>query len=249
MSAFNRFKKIAIAEQNARSIDSLLDQAFKVPIGSFLLIKGESGAGTTAVAIEIAKKLQKEKLVVFVDLFNSLLNFKEDIIVMKSIDLDPSEIISVLDELGEVDKDIVVMFDNIYLLDKLWKDSSWTFNELIRRIKNLNPNITIVGTQRRGPYGDLWTTVVEVTHSKNVYQQTTGGLNVLRGHLSTVKGPLGLATVYINSSSGQMSAAYEYAQKELALGKTSSSTFELDNIKEQGIWNFIHTYDRRKKLK
>lgn len=247
MKAFDRFKKIAIAEQNSKSIDSLLDQSFKIPLGSFLLLRGESGSGTTAVAIEIAKKLQKEKLIVFVDIFNSLLNFKEDIVVMKSIDLHPSDIISIVTELTEVSKDLVLMFDNIYLLDKLWNKSSWTFNELIRRIKNINPEITIIGTQRKGPYGNLWTTVVDVVHTKNIYQQTTSGLNPLMGHLSTVKGPLGTALVYINSSSGQISRAYEFVQKELTLGKSANSVFELDGVREQGIWNFIHTYDREKK--
>lgn len=249
MDAFQRFLKAELAKQKEVSTGSvLLDRAFMVPIGSTLLIKGSASVGTTAVGLYLGAQLSKlqDKIVIYFDIFNSgsmshrlqIFNSAE-VLIFKPWQLDPNDILEALEEISKIFPDAVLIFDNIFFYEKLWKH--WTFTQFIRSIKLLNNNFTIIATQRKQPCSDIWSSVVSLEQAQNIYTTDDEGDSMLAGHLVKVHGPIGSSVIYIDHLTGRVSEAFEHVRLGIeSKEKTANSVFSFDGIRAQGAWNLVH---------
>lgn len=255
--AYYRFLKDAINKSNEISTGmELLDRAFRIPLNAPMLIKGESGVGTTSLVLQLAKELANQnKLVIYVDNFRSGMSHRiadlktENILVMQSSDLTSLEFLDILEsfENEEVSSffqtsDLVVIFENIFFLEKLWK---LDFADFVYRLRNQNPNITIIATQRKHSESKAWLNSITMKHLQNIYTEDEDGISQLAGHLSEISGPYGKEKVFISHFTGQISRAYEYVYLEVEKGtKAKNSDFEFEGIVKKGAWNLIHSYEK-----
>lgn len=251
-SAFKRFLKGEAARSGETSTGmNLLDRAFKIPKQSFLLLKGQSSAGTTAVALQLASQLgQTGKQVFYFDMFESLVPHKlyelDYLCVVKPWDKTPSEIYDIIEKITEEFPDAYLIFENIHLLNSQWRD--WTFTEFMIKVMEQFPELTIIGTQRNNYSLRDWSVVVDISKLTNIYIDFEDGENHLLGHLAKIVGPYGESTIFIDYSIGRISQAYELAIQEIESGlKTKTSLFEYEDIKEKGYWNFVYKMGLKKR--
>jgi hypothetical protein len=253
--AFYKFLKAESAKKNEVSTGmELLDEAFKIPIGSALLINGQAAVGTTSLAIQLATKLTNEgKLVIYFDVFNSMLQHRineindDYFLIFKPWDIQPDQLLNYLDMIKEYYSDPVYIFDNIHFLESLWTNQ-WTFAEFARKIRISNPDATIIATQRKKSYSDFWPAVVTMTHLDNIYCEMEDGTNQLAGHTAKILGPIGSTKVYVDHFIGKISKAYEVVITGIKSGeKTKTSNFEMDGITARGAWNFVHEVGNKKR--
>ncbi len=245
---FKEFLKAQIAKEKEVSTGSLfLDRAFGIPLGSFLLLKGPANFGTTAIVLGLAETLiELDKTVVYVDPILSAQPHKlsprlaEKLLILRPWDLKPSEIYSVAIEILDIDSEAIFIFDNIYLLENLWKSSQWNFAELIRRIREYSFGSTIIGTQRESRHYDIWSQVVTIKGKENIYAKEEGA-SVHKGHILSLSGPRGKSEVYIDYSIGRVSKAYEEVFLQIEKGEKSlQSAFGTNDSRTTGAWNYIH---------
>jgi hypothetical protein len=253
-TAFYRFLKTESAKQNEVSTGMvLLDQTFKIPLKSALLIEGSATVGTTAIALQLASHLsQQGKLIVYFDTYNSgtlhrLSELDKDrLVIFKAADIAPPQLLDSIELLFQAEPEAVLIFENIHLLEKLW--IGWTFAEFIRRLRIINPEVTIIATQHKFKEAMSWPVVVKLDHLQNIYAETEDGDTELAGHLAKLSGPEGSNTIYIDHYTGMVSSAYEYATLQIREGlKTKTSTFEYDGLSVRGAWKLVHEAGKKKR--
>ncbi len=229
----------------------LLDRAFGIPLESFMLIKGEPYAGATALAFEIGASLSKSgKTVIYCDVFNYAIEHRlhginpNNFFIFRPFSLSPDEFLEVANTICNTINDPVFILDNLGLLERDW--GTLKLSDLAKRIRSYHKEATIIATQRNGKVDSLWSYVVTVEHIENVYN-TEDGESIWKGHTAKVRGLNGLSKIYIEYETGRISKAFEHAKLEVENGKAKTANFELDGIKQQGHWQFIHEYNRRLK--
>lgn len=235
----NRFIKRQIAKQNAVSTGFiLLDRAFKIPLRTFTLIRGESQAGASAVCLEAARALTELGIpVVYFNPDQSAFSHR-----LRGIDMDlfllvqAPEIEPILDIANQFSSErveAVYILDRVDMVpDRLSKGTPEAIAEMLRRVDNRAT--VIVADRNRRWTSNLWSFVVEIGIKKIHYSH-----RVRIGHEALVKGPYGDTTVYISHTSGRISPAYEKAVLEVEAGKNKTTLFEYRNIRAKGFWNFI----------
>lgn len=253
-NAFYRFLKTESAKQKEVSTGmALLDEAFRIPIGSSLLIEGSSSVGTTAVALQLASQLSKQnKVIVYFDVFNTgifhrFCNIDLDrLVIIRPWALTPPQLLDCIESLSACGEELVLVFDNCYMLENLW--SNWNFVDFAKRIYSLNSEITIIATQRKLREELYWPVVIRLEHIQNMYAETEDGATELAGHLLKVIGPYGHSMVYLDHYTGTISDAYEYAILSVKSGqKTKTSTFEFDGISVRGAWKLVYEIGKKRR--
>lgn len=254
-SAFYKFLKAETAKLKEQSTGmELLDEAFKIPMESCMLITGAAAVGTTSLAIQLATQLtQQKKLVIYFDVFNSMLQHRinevddDYFLIFKPWDTQPGELLKYMEIVKEVEEEVVLIFDNIHFLESLWT-GNWTFSEFARSIRVANPKATIIATQRKEKYSDFWPVVVTIKHENNIYCEMEDGTNQLAGHTAKIFGPSGHSKIYVDHFIGKISRAYEHVVTKIRSGeKNKTSTFEMDGVSARGAWKFVHEVGKKKR--
>lgn len=248
MNAFTSFLKGEIAKQKEVSTGHvLLDRAFKIPLGSNLLIRSEPYAGATAIALELATTLtNSDKTVIYCDVLNSLFPHRlrgcnlNNLYIFRPHTLMAEEFLEILHSLNLTDP--VIILDNLKFIESDWKN--WDLVDVINRLRKICPKATIIGVQRKGSTNSIWSEVVDIKHEKNIYSDSDG-TSCWMGHVVSLRGPHGLSKAYIEYVTGRVSKAFEHASLEIENGKARTSVFKLDSVECQGVWQFIHEHNRR----
>lgn len=249
--AFIMAQRAEFAKRNEVSTGSvLMDRAFKVPMRSCLLLNGTSGVGTTSVALSLSLQLSLTRPVIYFDIFQSLNHIRvkniENLIVAFPWGFEPISLIETIEEFG--DEEIVLVFDHFEFLEKLWSKIGWSFEEVLRRLRFINPKITIIGTQRHKSISQFWNNIVTIRHDQNIYQENDYGENDLMGHMVSIIGDEGTTRVYIDHQTGTVSKAFEQVKLSIESDeKTRNSIFEKGLIRVQGSWNFIHEVGKQER--
>jgi len=247
--ALYNFLKQQVAEQNVCSTGSeLIDRVYQIPLKSCTLIRTEPYSGGTAFLLQLTAQLTQEHTVVYADVGDALLSHR-----LWGVNLDNLQIIKPTEGLEIIEVAKTLSLRNIkpvYILDNFSfiQDNYNLKNKigtLARTLKDIDPECTIIATQRKGNVDSVWSSVVDLKHSKNIYDNS--GENNLLGHLAIVETLKGKAEVYIEHVTGRISKGFETATILVEKGNSKGGVFESDGIRARGFFNFIKEYDNAAK--
>lgn len=251
---YKQFLKAEIARQNEISTGMvLLDRAYKLPLHSFLLFRGTSGAGTTALLLETISQLTSlDRVVIYLDTYGSALSHrlkginKDRLVIFRPWGMSPREIFQGLKILASAISDPIFIFDNLYFYEKDWKDKDWNFSEFVRTIREEIPGATIIASQRKDPTTSLWSVIVDIDKVQNQYEESEDGTHSMMAHFAKISGPKGTSVVFIEHFTGRVSKAFEHVRLEIENGtKVPTSMFEFEDIKVQGAWKLVYEIGRK----
>lgn len=228
------------------------DNSLKIPYESFIMIQGDPGAGTTALALEMAEILSADKIVLYFDLFSSVLSqkistIKSDTFILCNLwDFSPQQVIEVIQKFYDYKKDLILFFDNADSYHKLWRSASWSFDTFVKRVKVLFPEITLIASEKRPRDHSFWPTLIKVERLNPTYLDLDGE-SVCIGHLVQIhENNKPLFTSFIDYHTGRFSKAFDFVRIQIAQhGKTSGSKFELDGVEATGAWQFVYKYGKK----
>jgi hypothetical protein len=244
--SFHNFLKEQIADLNSVSTGSLLlDRVYKIPLHSFSLIRTEPYAGGTAVLLQLVQELTNaEHTVVYADVGDSLLAHRlhgvnlENLKVIKPTE--GLEILEVVHSLVLRDYSAVYILDNFSFIQDNYSLKT-DISSLALQIKQLDPKATIIASQRKGVVNSIWSSVLDLSHVKNIYDNS--GENQMIGHMAKATTSKGSVEFYIEHTSGRVSKGYELATLEVEKGTQKSGIFDLDGVRAKGFYRFIEEYD------
>lgn len=240
----NKFLKQVAIEESIIDIGSYsCNKAFGIPIGFCLEINSPSYTGQTAIALEIAKDLSNDYLVIYCNYKSSVYLHRlhginlDNFLLITGMEFGKDEFIEILKNLSDAFPSVIIL-DNIDYLIKIW---NYSYKDLILDIQKECPKVTLVTTKQSSKLNIYDSYVVNLTYEKNIYFEHKG-LNLLMGHTVRIAGPKGISISYIDHSTGRISKAYDHVAEKRDQGISANASFELDGIKHQGQWNFIHNY-------
>jgi hypothetical protein len=153
--------------------------------------------------------------------------------------------INLVQELSLVEENLVLVLDGLFVFQNLLING-WTATEVIKRLRQINPLITVIATQRYKNYSSMWNRIVNIEHVQNIYADNMEGESTLQGQFSKIFGPIGDTLVYIDRATGRLNKAFEYSKLLIeSKEKTSNSLFQYEGVEAQGVWNFIHRYSEK----
>lgn len=227
--SFGRFLREELAKQkNVPSGLTLIDEACL--LSGAVLIRGESGCGSTALALALADSFSKNNRPVLY--INPVPEPRAtgNYIRVCPWNFPPGELLDFIHECSL--KNGVIILDHSFLMRKLW---DWPFEEFIRRLKIVSKGLIIV-TQRSKTYADIWDEVVTIRHLRNLYDEILG-VSTYSGQLISIEGSQGKVKAFIDKK-GNYSKAYQYVVEKRREGY-NGNTYEYGNYKVIGPWKFI----------
>lgn len=250
MSTRNFYAKLAGIEYEYEPSFNALKAGGVGPKKS-ILIRGNSGDGQTAVALEIAKEfLVRDNPVLFFDYFDSIMEYRiPDFKGLPFILARPDgaegtrTILSQFKKKGlEAIAKPVLCFDSSYLISD--PDDIEVYKANISALKNLAfeffPGSTVIMTDRfnrRVRFND-WTEVLEIDYTRLVTVDRE-----VKGHEINLKGSRGEAKAFVDYRTGRLSKPYDWAQGKIAEGQLPSGYFDYQGERYRGLWTL--TFDRQ----
>lgn len=240
-----RFLRTEITRTHNQSTGAvLLDKALALPVPGSLCLLGESGAGTTAVGLEVlARFLEHEDSAgLYLDICDSLRPHRLwGIDTHRLLVSQPTSVEDLLYVVNEFDgrsrglRSLVIV-DNSALLPDVRGKFELT-HQVFRTIQRATAACSLLVLQNGTRRSEVWgaTALIKETSGRYFDEEKTG-------HLATIKGDLGSSNIYIEYGSGRYSRGYELASG--MADKGHSEYYEHGTVKARGFWNFVEAYDR-----
>lgn len=217
-------------ERGVSTGSTLLDRAFKIPLGGSLLIKGEHHAGASALAFELTKKLRDMEIpVLFIDVADSWQDHRTDDIDRTSLGyVRPFSIDDIMETamgFQELPR-VAFVLDGPNLLAAR-KDTRWSslkdLHHVAKVIRKLysRSECTIVYTQHEKTQSQgMWNSIVDISAHTHEYEMGVG-----TSHLLKIDGPFGSTNVMVEYKRGRLSKAFEEATLQVEDGTDRGGTF------------------------
>lgn len=237
------FSKIAGFEYEFESTFKAL-RAGQIGPKKSILIKGNSGDGQTAVALEISKEfLIRGHTVIFFDYFDAILRYRiPDFENLPFVIARPDGARGTREILNEFRlhglERPILCFDSSYLVsdeedEEVYKNNLDGLKDLAF---NLFPGSTVILTERRNRRINYpnWTEVFEINYERLITKDRAP-----QGHEITLRGSIRETQAFVDYRTGRLSRPYDWGKEKIQEGANPAAYFEFQGERYRGFWNLV----------